>query len=123
MCHDPRAGAALVTAASVLLIVCALLTGCRAGPTQQEIDAALNQHADCRSLVVEHASIGEVGGSLATATASVRCTELVDDGTWGESCGNLLGCYVERERMKTCSLIFRWRSDRWLAQDVTCTRS
>lgn len=105
----------------VYMTVIALGSGCSTNnkpPTLGEVDSAVRRlygqglHPSMnviRSVATETVSMN---GNVASVTASVIISE--DDGTLGESCRNVMGCF--RDVTRKCTLELFWGTS-WIASD------
>jgi len=103
--------------------VAALGTGCSMNnkpPTPGEVDSAVRRlygqrlHPSMNLIKSVTTESSTVKGNVASVTASVVISE--DDGTFGESCRNVMGCF--RDVTRKCSLDLLWGAS-WIASDGT----
>lgn len=99
----------------------ASISGCiHRSPDSAVISAAMGGELGCRDTPRVSGIRANVAGDTARVRAHVECSRLVDDGTFGQSCQNILGCYVARPAVSDCDAIFTWVGG-WVADDVTCS--
>ena len=95
-------------------------------PTDADVEAAIYQHMHAKlpmspNRCVRGPTLKEItarssSGDNSTATVAIECH--VDDGSFGASCGNIMGCYVARELR--CEVSLRWQNNGWQTAKVAC---
>ena len=108
-------------ALALTALALALCAGCsHREPNRAEVQAAISAKANKLTMTrVEVESFSaDVSGSAAEVHAQV--TALVDDGSFGASCRNVLGCYDKRHY--DCRLTLFWIGGRWDAGHLNCDR-
>jgi hypothetical protein len=104
----------------VALASAGLTSACnRPVPTDDLVAETLRSEESCRDFEFVAVRSASASRTFATTTATIECTKLVDDGTFGESCGNLLGCYYEVRVTRVCDATFQW-TGAWAPMSATC---
>lgn len=79
----------------------------------------MQRAADCRTTPVLRPWKLNVDGDYAAGSVDASCMTLVDDGSLGRSCGNVLGCMKKVTKYAKCKIRFQWKAE-WALDVATC---